>query len=141
MEESVADVIQRHEGVFQEGLGKLNGTKVTLHVDQEAQPKFYKPWPVPFALRSKIEEELNNLESKGVIVPVPALRMGRTHSTCEEAGWVLTDMWRFQIDSQYGNEARDLSVTTSRRLVHIPGRRSVVFEIGPQSGVPSIGTR
>ena len=70
VEESLTEVLQRHKGVFQEGLGKLEGTQVTLRVESEVQPKFYKARPLPFALRSKVEEELKRLESNGVIVPV-----------------------------------------------------------------------
>ena len=69
-EETLADVIQRHEEVFQEGLGRMKGAQATLHINPEVEPKFYKPRPLPHALRSKVEDELNRLETDGVIVPV-----------------------------------------------------------------------
>ena len=69
-EETLADVIQRHEEVFQEGLGRMKGAQATLHINPEVEPKFYKPRPLPHALRSKVEDELNRLETNGVIVPV-----------------------------------------------------------------------
>ena len=42
----------------------------SLRVDADAQPKFYKARSVPFALKSKVEAELANLLSKGIISPV-----------------------------------------------------------------------
>ena len=41
-----------------------------LKVDTNAQPKFYKARSVPFALKSKLEAELADLQSKGIISPV-----------------------------------------------------------------------
>ena len=39
----------------------------TLHVKPDARPKFFKPRAVPFALREKVEAELNRLERDGVL--------------------------------------------------------------------------
>ena len=41
-----------------------------LKVDANAQPKFYKVRSVPFALKSKVEAELADLQSRGIISPV-----------------------------------------------------------------------
>ena len=38
-----------------------------IHIDPQAQPKFYRPRSVPYSLKVKIEEELTRLEKKGVI--------------------------------------------------------------------------
>ena len=39
-----------------------------LKVDANAQPKFYKARSVPLALKSKVEAELADLQSKGIIL-------------------------------------------------------------------------
>ena len=39
-----------------------------MHPD--AQPKFFKPWPVPFTIKSVIEQELDQLEASGAIEKV-----------------------------------------------------------------------
>ena len=69
-EETIADVIQQHEEVFQEGLGRIKGAQATLHINSEVELKFYKPRSLPHALCSKVEDELNRLETDGVNVPV-----------------------------------------------------------------------
>ena len=56
--------------MFSEGLGCFNGPPVELKVDANAQLKFYKVRSVPFALKSKIEAKLADLQSKGIISPV-----------------------------------------------------------------------
>ena len=63
-------VLDRYAVVFQEELGTLQGTKVELLVDSSVPPKFCKPRPVPFAVRQKVETELQRLQDESVIEPV-----------------------------------------------------------------------
>ena len=56
--------------MFQEGLDRIKGAQATLHINPEAKPKFYKPRSLPHAMRSKVEDELNRLETNCIIVPV-----------------------------------------------------------------------
>jgi len=39
-------------------------------VHDNTQPKFYKVRPVPFSVRQKVEQELQELQDKGIISPV-----------------------------------------------------------------------
>ena len=57
--------------IFQQGLGKIKGVEAKLHVDTQAKPLYFKARSVPFALRQKVEQELERLESQDVITPVP----------------------------------------------------------------------
>ena len=45
-----------------------------LNVDCDATPKFFKARTVPLALKEKVEAELQNLESMGIISPVESSR-------------------------------------------------------------------
>ncbi len=64
------DILDRHETIFIPGLGKTLVGEARLHVDPDVQPRFLKARPVPYALRVKVEKELDKLEEEGVIVPV-----------------------------------------------------------------------
>ena len=63
-------VLERHPDVFKEELGQLRGTTAKIYTIPEAQPKFYRPRPVPYTLRKKVEQELERLQQQGVIEPV-----------------------------------------------------------------------
>ena len=45
--------------------------QATLQVHPEAQPKFFKPRSVPFAIKGAIEAELDRLEASGALQKVP----------------------------------------------------------------------
>ena len=68
-QETLQDVLERHDAVFKPELGKIKGVEAKLYINPEAQPRFYKPRSVPYALRQKVAEELDRLEEAGVIVP------------------------------------------------------------------------
>ena len=63
-----------------------------LNLRADATPKFFKPRPVPFALKEKIAEELKRLEKLGVLEKVefsdwafqivPVLKPDRTVRIC-----------------------------------------------------------
>ena len=56
--------------MFEPGLGSIDGVEAKLYVDSQAQPAFFKARTVPFALRQKVEAELDRLEKEEVITPV-----------------------------------------------------------------------
>ena len=61
--ETLSDILKRHDEVFNRGLGTIKGFKADINV-------FCKARPVPYALRQKVEEELDRLESQGVVKKV-----------------------------------------------------------------------
>ena len=63
-------VLSRHTEGFREELGLVKGVAAKLHVDPKIPPRFCKPRTVPFALRDKVNKELERLEKAGVIEPV-----------------------------------------------------------------------
>lgn len=68
---TLEQIIQNVEPVFQKGIGTLKGIKGNLDLTEDTSPKFFKARPVPYAIRPKVEAELdhfekNRLRSKGV---------------------------------------------------------------------------
>ncbi|CAB4034991.1 Hypothetical predicted protein [Paramuricea clavata] len=49
-----------------QGIGKLKGVKVTLHIDETVKPVAQKHKRVPFHLGDKVEAELSRLEEAGI---------------------------------------------------------------------------
>ena len=43
---------------------------VKIHVDSSKPPRFFKPRPVPYALRRRVKQELERLQRDGIIEPV-----------------------------------------------------------------------
>ena len=60
-------LLSKYSELFQDKLGTIKGLEAKLTVDPEASPKFFKPRPVPYALRGAIERDLECLETLGVI--------------------------------------------------------------------------
>ena len=48
----------------------MRSIQATLHVQAKCVPPFSKARLVPFALREKVEDELNRLQAEGIIKPV-----------------------------------------------------------------------
>ena len=63
-------LLDKYADIFGEDRGKLRTGKGHLQLRDDAVPKFCKARPLPYALRSKVAEELSRLESDGVISPV-----------------------------------------------------------------------
>ena len=56
--------------MFQEGLGTLKGFEAKIYVDPNAPPRFHPARSVPFALRDKVDKELQRLQDEGTLEPV-----------------------------------------------------------------------
>ena len=67
---ALQEVLSRHSSVFSAELGTLKDFKVSLAVDETVKPRYFKARPVPYAMRALVDEELDRLESLGVIEPV-----------------------------------------------------------------------
>ena len=70
MQGFVSGVLVKHSEVFGEGLGMLKGTTDKIYVVSDQPPRFFKPWSVPYALKKRVEEELDRLVQTKVIDPV-----------------------------------------------------------------------
>ena len=64
------EVIEKNTRLFRSELGKLNSMETKICVPSNAQPRYFKPRPVPYSLRDKVDRELERLLKAGVISPV-----------------------------------------------------------------------
>ena len=67
---SVQGLLKKHSHLFREELGTLEGAKAKIIVPPNAQPRFFKPRPLPYGLKDKVKKELDRLQLQGVITPV-----------------------------------------------------------------------
>nr|XP_055071051.1 uncharacterized protein K02A2.6-like [Misgurnus anguillicaudatus] len=63
-------VLEKHAAIFSKQLGEMKSIKAKITLKPEHKPKFCQPRVVPYALRPKVEEELNRLTEIGVLSPV-----------------------------------------------------------------------
>ena len=55
-------VLAAHGSVFKSELGTITCTKAQLHMDPNVPPSFHRPHPIPYAVKDKVEVELERLE-------------------------------------------------------------------------------
>ena len=69
---TLKQVLDRHPDVFEERLGKLQGTTAKIYIEKNATPRVEKVRPVPFAIRHKVKQELERLQAQalGIIQPI-----------------------------------------------------------------------
>jgi hypothetical protein len=60
-------VLNEFADVFSDELGSIRHFQAKVSVAKDARPRFHKARPVPFALKGKVEAELDRLEAEGVI--------------------------------------------------------------------------
>ena len=60
---------EKYPSVF-EGVGKLKGRQIKLHIDPETNPVAHPLRRTPFQLRPKVEEKINELINADIIEPV-----------------------------------------------------------------------
>ena len=63
-------VLDKHKEIFNDELGTVKDAAAKFQIDPQAMPKFYKPRPVPYAMRNLVEKELERLQLQGIIEPV-----------------------------------------------------------------------
>ena len=66
----VEKLLQDCSELFSETRGTIHSTKASIQVDPTSRPRYFKPRPVPYALREKVGLELDRLEAEGTIEKV-----------------------------------------------------------------------
>ena len=78
-----ADILEKYKDVFNDDVGHFPG-KAHLEVDATVKPVINPARKIPFALRPRLKDELDQLTEKGVIAPVNEPTDGR-HDDFEHA--------------------------------------------------------
>ena len=60
-------VLEQNAVVFGQEQGELKGYTASIHVDPQARPRFCKPRPIPYAMQSKVDEEIDRLVGNGIL--------------------------------------------------------------------------
>lgn len=63
-------ILAAHSEVFRDQLGTLKGTSAKINVDPTVQPIYCKARSVPYAMKEKVNTELDRLQAEGIIEPV-----------------------------------------------------------------------
>ncbi|XP_014204907.1 uncharacterized protein K02A2.6-like [Copidosoma floridanum] len=63
-------IFDEFKDVFSDTLGCYNKRKFSLQLKEGTMPVFKKPRPIPYALRDKIEQEINRLKKAEILEPV-----------------------------------------------------------------------
>lgn len=66
----IQELVSKFPQVFSGNLGKFNKHTVKLNLKADAKPIFFRARPVPYALREKIDKELDRLIQLGILTPV-----------------------------------------------------------------------
>lgn len=66
----INDLLKKYEVLFQDEAGVLKGDPVSIELKSNSQPVSLRFRPVPFALRHKIEDEINKLVEDKILIPV-----------------------------------------------------------------------
>ncbi|KAK9729701.1 hypothetical protein QE152_g15798 [Popillia japonica] len=63
-------ILQKYSAVFEKDMGKITGLQASLKLKKDTRPFFIKARKVPYALLTKVENELDHLEKEGVLEKV-----------------------------------------------------------------------
>ena len=63
-------LVERFPALFGPGVRTLERSQVRITLKEGAQPKFYRPRPVLYALQEKVDSELSRLQNEGILRPV-----------------------------------------------------------------------
>ena len=64
------EIMTEFADVFKDELGLLKGIQANVTVDEPASPRFHKPRPVLFALKEKVEQQIDKQVEEGELIPV-----------------------------------------------------------------------
>ena len=70
VKQSSDSVLDEFPSLFEEGLGKIEGKEATIHLTKGAVTKCMSARPLPYAMKAKVDVELDHLIEEGILEPV-----------------------------------------------------------------------
>ena len=70
VKQSSDSVLDEFPSLFEEGLGKIESKEATIHLTKGAVPKCMSARPLPYAMKAKVDVELDRLIEEGILEPV-----------------------------------------------------------------------
>ena len=64
---ALQSMLDHHTQIFEDELGKVKGVTAKIFTSPKATPRFCKLCSVPYTLKSKVDQELESLETAGLI--------------------------------------------------------------------------
>ncbi|KAL3242596.1 hypothetical protein MRX96_047709 [Rhipicephalus microplus] len=124
--------------VFDGGLGCYKGPPVKLALNPEVVPVRLKARRVPFALRQKIDAELDKLLQQGVLEPVDCAGVGNPYCHTIEGKWRHPHLCRLQVYHSQGPPAACISgaggeLGTAPGRFHTAAARNPTHDYGAKS--------
>lgn len=66
----IQKLTERYSDVFTDRLGHFKHSKISLRMDENANPVFLKPRSVPLAYQKPLDEQLNQMIEEGILTPI-----------------------------------------------------------------------
>ena len=134
----IQELINKHSRLFHSELGTLKGVEAKIFVPPNTQPRFYKPRLVAYALKNKVEQELDRPQEERVITPiqfsdwaapiVPVIKSDGTIRICGDYSVTVNAVSK--VDSYPLPKVNDLFTVSN-------GRWKVVHKVGFISFIPA----
>ncbi|GBL76949.1 Uncharacterized protein K02A2.6 [Araneus ventricosus] len=67
---NLSQLLEEYKNIFDDELGEINNYQVKLELKPEVKPIFCRVRTIPFALKGRVENEINRLEKEGIIEKV-----------------------------------------------------------------------
>ena len=95
------DILAKYEALFEKGYRHIKLYKASTHIREGAQPIFLKARPVPYALKEKLEQELQRLKDDfRDYLQSESKWLGCPNGVGPQERWFTESAWWLQDDSK-----------------------------------------
>ena len=142
----ITSLCNEYNNLFEPGLGKILNYRAHIYLKPDGRIRFFKPRPVAFAIRAKIEADLDRFLKLGVIEQVQTAEFGATLvGPVAEPNWAVRICGDFKVTvNTYADMQRyplphpeELRAAIARGKFFQGGpRRRISANGGPLLGMP-----